>query len=262
MTKAEVLEYAQELIAYRFRDPDLLRQALTHASVADSRLMSNERLEFLGDSVLSLVVCHELFDRFPQHLEGELTKLKSVIVSRKTCAKIADHLGLTPLLFLGKGMNNKDPVPTSLRAAVFESVIAGILIDGGFDAAKTFILRNTDEFIDKVARSEHEQNHKSILQQYAQRFLSSTPQYIQLDEQGPDHSKCFEVCVVISQRRFPAAWGPSKKEAEQSAAMNALADLGHHAPNGITDDNDDEDRTTDTELQEPPSPPITPPEHD
>lgn len=225
MTNAEVVEHAQKLIGYEFRDPELLHQALTHASIADSRLQSNERLEFLGDSVLSIVVCEEIFRRFPEFLEGELTKLKSVVVSRKTCAKIADELGLSPLLFLGKGMSNREPVPTSLRAAVLESVIAGVFLDGGFDPAREFILNVTARFIDEAANSNDQQNYKSLLQQHAQKHLSATPQYIQLDEQGPDHSKCFEVCVGIGNRRFSAAWGPSKKEAEQSAAMNALCEL-------------------------------------
>ncbi|MEE9296632.1 MAG: ribonuclease III [Phycisphaerae bacterium] len=225
MTRSEVLARTQELIGYQFKDPELLHQALTHASVADSRLDSNERMEFLGDSVLALVVCEELFRRYQEYLEGELTKLKSVIVSRKTCAQISDRLGLTPLLFLGKGMSNHDDVPTSLRAAVFESVIAGIFLDGGLEAARSFILEHAADFITQSDHDQHQRNHKSLLQQHAQKYMSSTPQYTQLDEQGPDHSKCFNVCVIIGNRRFPAAWGPSKKEAEQKAAQNALAEL-------------------------------------
>lgn len=230
MTKDDALARAEQLIDYKFNDPELLRLALTHASEADTRLTSNERLEFLGDSVLGVVVCACLYDRFPQYLEGELTKLKSVIVSRKTCAIIADSLGLTPLLFLGKGMSNHQQVPTSLRAAVLESVIGSVYLDGGFEAAQSFILKHAASFIEQAAHLERQQNHKSVLQQHAQKHTSSTPQYVQLDEQGPDHSKCFEVCVVIGQRRFPAAWGPSKKEAEQKAALNALRALGHIEP--------------------------------
>ncbi len=244
VSESESLASAQELIGYRFRDPELLRQALTHASIADSRLLSNERLEFLGDSVLGLVVCHELYSRFPDELEGELTKLKSVIVSRKVCAEIADRLGLTPLLILGKGMNNRDRIPTSLRAAVLESVIAAVFLDGGYEAARDFVLENAEYFIEQTASAEHEQNHKSTLQQFAQKRLASTPHYLQLDEQGPDHSKCFEICVSIGNRRFPAAWGPSKKEAEQKAAMNALVALqvdGHRVDGGAAIDTVDDD---------------------
>lgn len=232
MTESEVLDRAQEILQYQFNNPERLCKALTHASVADSRVESNERLEFLGDSILGLVVCEELFRRFPNYLEGELTKLKSVVVSRKVCARIADKLGLTPLMFLGKGMAGREIVPMSLRAAVLESVIAGIFLDGGFDAAREFILSHVDEYIEKADQSEHQGNHKSLLQQYVQRVLSSTPHYEQLDEQGPDHSKCFEVCVTVGQRRFPPAWGASKKEAEQLAAKLAMEQLT--AGNGPT----------------------------
>ena len=225
MTQTEVLDRAQEVLQYQFSNAARLYTALTHASVADSRVESNERLEFLGDSILGLVVCEELYHRFPTYLEGELTKLKSVVVSRKVCARIADKIGLTPLMFLGKGMAGRDAVPMSLRAAVLESVIAGIFLDGGFGAAREFILRNVGEYIEEADDSEHQDNHKSLLQQYVQRVMSSTPHYEQLDEQGPDHSKCFEVCVTIGQQRFPAAWGASKKEAEQLAARLAIEEL-------------------------------------
>lgn len=225
MTQTEVLHRAQEVLQYKFNDAERLCTALTHASVADSRVESNERLEFLGDSILGVVVCEELYHRFPGYLEGELTKLKSVVVSRKVCARIADQIGLTPLMFLGKGMSGRDAVPMSLRAAVLESVIAGIFLDGGFDAARQFILRNVGAYILEADDSEHQDNHKSRLQQYVQRIMSSTPHYEQLDEQGPDHSKCFEVCVTIGQQRFPGAWGASKKEAEQLAAKLAMHEL-------------------------------------
>ncbi len=221
----KTLDCAQDLIGYRFRDISILHQALTHASLSDSRVASNERLEFLGDAVLGTVICHELYRRFPDHLEGDLTKLKSTIVSRKTCADVADQLGLTPLIFLGKGMNTQASVPRSLRAAVLEAIVAGIFVDGGFEAAQTFILRALDGFIEQAAHSEHQDNYKSMLQQYIQKHFSLTPQYDQLDEQGPDHSKCFEVCVVVGNKRYPSAWGPSKKEAEQRAAKLALLSL-------------------------------------
>ncbi len=225
MIDSQALDRAQEIIGYTFRDRTLLTKALTHASVADSRLASNERLEFLGDSVLGVVVCAALFEQFPEFLEGDLTKLKSVVVSRKTCAEMADLLGLTDFLILGKGMNNHPHIPMSLRAAVFESIVGAIFLDGGFEPVRDFILKQANPFIDETANSGHEQNHKSMLQQHVQKSLACTPHYIQLDEQGPDHSKCFEMCVSISSRRFPAAWGPSKKEAEQKAAHNALQQL-------------------------------------
>jgi ribonuclease-3 len=221
----EQLNRAQELLGYRFTDPDLLASALTHASRADDRLSSNERLEFLGDAVLGLIVCDELFARYPEYLEGEMTKIKSVVVSRRVCAEIADDSGLTRMLQLGKGMPENDGLPGSLRAGVFESCIGAIYLDGGLQAARDFILPKLTQYIQQAAESEDKENYKSFLQQYAQKYLDATPRYEALDEKGPDHSKCFEVAVVINARRFESAWAPSKKEAEQRAALLALQEL-------------------------------------
>lgn len=225
VTRDEALDRAQQLIGYKFKDASHLSTALTHASVANTRAESNERLEFLGDSLLSFVICYDLFRSHPEFLEGELTKVKSVVVSRKVCAVIADDMGLPALLFLGKGMNGRTGVPLSLRAAVFEAVIGAIFLDGGYPAARDFILRQACAHIEQAAQSENHDNYKSMLQQFAQKHLASTPVYEQVDERGPDHSKNFEVCVYINGRRFPAAWGASKKDAEQQAAMFALQEL-------------------------------------
>lgn len=226
MTEQEALLGVQEAIGYTFRDPHLLAAALTHASSADCRLNSNERLEFVGDAILGMVVCAELYLRFPEYLEGELTKIKSAVVSRKTCAQISRELGLPKYLFLGKGMCGRAPLPHSLAAAVYESLIASIYIDSqSLEITRDFILRTVTHHIDQAAESEHQRNYKSQLQQYAQRFLSATPMYDLLDEKGPDHSKCFEVSVVVQGHRYTSAWGPSKKEAEQKAAYLALREL-------------------------------------
>jgi ribonuclease-3 len=225
VSPSEALPSAQAALGYQFQDESLLAAALTHSSVASTRLESNERLEFLGDAVLGMVVCEELFRRYEDLLEGELTKIKSVVVSRQACAEIADELGLSELLFLGKGMRERSELPTSLKAAVFESLIAAIFLDGGLEPARAFILEHASQLIEATANSENHNNYKSHLQQYAQKHLGSTPYYQALDEQGPDHSKCFEVCVNIGDRRFPSAWGNCKKEAEQGAALRALQEL-------------------------------------
>jgi ribonuclease-3 len=221
----DVLRCAQEAVGYHFNDLSLLEAALTHSSVANSRLESNERLEFLGDAVLGLVVCSELYDRYGHYLEGDMTKVKSVVVSRRVCAAIADELDLGDFLFLGKGMKDRQALPLSLKAAVFESLIGAVYLDGGLEPARDFILEHILKYIEQTASSDTQQNYKSYLQQYAQKHASSTPYYETLDEQGPDHSKCFEVAVTIGRRRFPAAWGASKKEAEQKAAYLALREL-------------------------------------
>lgn len=221
--EAEVLDECQKAIGYRFRQPDLLRSALTHASGANTRLASNERMEFLGDSVLGLVTCEQLYQRFPDYQEGDLTKIKSVVVSRRTCARMSRQLNLGDFLFLGKGMHVHTPVPASMQADVFESLVAAIYLDGGYEVARDFILRYLSPEIEQVAESAHGGNYKSLLQQVAQREFSATPQYNLLDEKGPDHSKCFKIAAFIGRYAYPAAWGRNKKDAEQKAAMNALA---------------------------------------
>lgn len=220
------MERAEAAIGYRFRNPDLLRTALTHASIADHRVASNERLEFLGDSVLGMVVCTYLFERFPQYLEGDLTKIKSAVVSRRTCAAIAMQLGLDELIALGKGMKTRTALPSSLSAAVIEAVVGAIFLDAGMDAARDFLIPHLVPVIDRAARSGHQQNFKSVLQQHAQREIMAQPMYVMLDDKGPDHAKAFHICVDIGGRRFPGCWATSKKQAEQSAALAALTELG------------------------------------
>src|SRR2546423_861689 len=139
--EAEILDECQKAIGYQFRQPEMLRSALTHASGANTRLASNERLEFLGDAVLGLVTCEQLFLRFPDYQEGDLTKIKSVVVSRRTCARISRLLNLGDFLFLGKGMHIHSVVPASLLADVFESLVAAVYLDGGLEPARRFILQ-------------------------------------------------------------------------------------------------------------------------
>src|SRR5437899_9806051 len=167
--EAEILEECQQAIGYHFRQPDLLRAALTHTSGADTRLASNERLEFLGDAVLGLITCEQLFLRFPDYQEGDLTKIKSVVVSRRTCTRISKLLNLGDYLFLGKGMHLHTAVPASLLADVFESMVAAIYLDGGLEEAKTFILKYLIPEIEHVAEGAHGGNYKSLLQQVAPR---------------------------------------------------------------------------------------------
>jgi ribonuclease-3 len=226
MPTESVLDKCQEWIGYQFQDAGLLRRALHHASSAAHRRDSNERMEFLGDAVLGLVVCQALYERLPNALEGEMTKIKSAVVSRRACAAVALELHLTDGLVLGQGMDNGDQLPTSLAAGTLEAVIAAIYLDGGLEPAREFILRHMAEELSSSTHSQHQFNFKSQLQQYAQRVLNATPLYEMLDEKGPDHSKCFEVAVTIGGRQFPSAWGPNKKEAEQKAARIALVTIG------------------------------------
>jgi ribonuclease-3 len=222
----DVLHQVEQILGYTFTDEALVAKAFTHSSAVDSRLDSNERLEFLGDAVLSLVICQDLFEKFREYPEGELTKMKSMLVSRGTCARVARKLGLPAYLSVGKGMISSKALPGSLAAGLLEAVIAAIYIDRGFEAARDFILRNFSSLIEQTNAEHAHGNYKSVLQQYAQEQFNAAPMYVLLDEKGPDHNKCFESEVVVDQRHFPSAWGANKKEAEQKAAFNALVELG------------------------------------
>jgi ribonuclease-3 len=223
--ETELLEAAQEVLGYQFQDRGILLSALTHASGANSRVVSNERLEFLGDSVLGLVICEQLYRLYPSLLEGELTKIKSVVVSRRTCARISRAMGLDRFLILGRGMTTQAVVPASVMAAVFESLIGALFLDGGFKAAKTFILLQTASEIERAASGHHGGNYKSLLQQMSQKQFGAIPVYQTLSEIGPDHSKSFRVSAVLGSQHYPPAWGRNKKEAEQRAALNAISQM-------------------------------------
>jgi len=227
---ASLLDTLQQRIGYVFRDQNLLLSALTHASGAEHRLASNERLEFLGDAILGAVVCEILFHQYPDYLEGDLTRIKSIVVSRQTCAKISESLGMQEFLILGKGMTTHPSVPQSLLADVFESLVAAIYLDGGDLAARKFITDAIGPEIELAAEGETGNNYKSLLQQLAQREHGATPTYQLLDEKGPDHSKCFKIAAQFGGNRYPAAWGRNKKEAEQRAAQNALSHLRGQPP--------------------------------
>jgi len=219
------LEGCERRIGYVFSDKSLLQAALTHASGAEHRLASNERLEFLGDAILGAIVCELLFHQYPDYLEGDLTKVKSVVVSRQTCAKISEALRMQEFLILGRGMTTYPTVPPSLLADVFESLVAAIYLDGGDCAARAFVERHLGPEIELAADGESGSNYKSLLQQLAQREHGTTPTYQLLDEKGPDHSKCFKIAAQVGSHRYQPAWGRNKKEAEQRAARNALSEL-------------------------------------
>ena len=228
--EAEILEECQKAIGYRFRQPELLRAALTHASGANTRLASNERLEFLGDAVLGLVTCEQLFHRFPDYQEGDLTKIKSVVVSRRTCARISRQL--EPGRFPVPGQGDERP-HARCRPACWPTCSSRWWRPSTSTAGWRRPGRSSSQHlgpeIEEVAEGPHGGNFKSLLQQVAQREFNATPQYHLLDEKGPDHSKCFKIAAVIGRHTYAAAWGRNKKEAEQKAAMNALAQINGEA---------------------------------
>ena len=204
---AALLDRAQELLGYRFAEPETLLLALTHSSLSESRLDSNERLEFLGDAVLGMIVCDRVFVAHPSLLEGEMTKIKSTVVSRRTCAELARRLELDGLIRVGKGMLSDSDLPASLSAAVIESLIGAMYIDGGIDPVRDFLVPLIDPIIDEAARCGHQRNFKSVLQQHAQQELGGIPLYRILDEKGPDHAKAFKIVVEIAGRRLSRIGG-------------------------------------------------------
>lgn len=218
------LRQCQESIGYQFSDLELLRLALTHSSDKTSggteSMLDNERLEFLGDAVLGMVVCGKLFSKYPDFTEGELTAIKSVVVSRSILAKVSSKMGLPAFMWLGKGLGGHEHLPTSLKANIFEAVVGALYLDGGLEPARSFILEHLSGQMSLVEKNQHQKDFKSLLQHYAQREMSRTPTYRVVAEEGPDHIKQFEVVAVIGKTEYAVGKGKSKKDAEQHAAEN------------------------------------------
>ncbi|MSQ90379.1 MAG: ribonuclease III [Phycisphaerales bacterium] len=215
----------EEAVGHTFRNPALIACALTHSSIATARVESNERMELLGDSVLGLVVCEHLYSRYPDAHEGDLTKIKSYLVSRLKCADYAIQAGFMSHVVLGKGLAG-NAIPPSIAAATFEAMIAAAYLDGGIECARRFVMRFVEPHVDATERMGHQMNFKSVLQQVTQSMELGTPTYVVVDETGPDHAKSFEIRVAVGKRRFASSWALNKKAAEQAAALLALRELG------------------------------------
>jgi len=213
-------------LGYRFRDPVLLREALTHKSrlneSPDPTRRDNERLEFLGDAVLDLVVSECFLERFPQAPEGELSKLKAKIVSEAALSHVAKDLELGAALALGRGeeLTGGREKP-SLLADALEAVLAAVYLDGGLEASRAVILRTFRAVFDDLSRP-GVMDHKTELQEWCQREFDVLPAYTVTGETGPDHRKTFEVQLAIRGELYGTGSGRTKKEAEQQAARMAL----------------------------------------
>jgi ribonuclease-3 len=216
------LKACQARLGYPFSDRALLSQALTHSSGKTDTQPSNERLEFLGDAVLGLIISGFLFEAFPLYDEGELTKIKSVVVSSKSLARETSRLGLMEFFTIGKGMANQGQLPVSILANVFEAIVAAIYLDGGLRAAQRFVLDKLMDQIEAVVSNQHRKNYKSLLQHHCQKHMNLTPTYRVVKQEGPDHVKSFQVVAVVGDREYDTGWGRSKKEAEQKAAEATL----------------------------------------
>lgn len=206
-------------ISHEFTDDGLLALALTHASTGAEE--NNERLEFLGDAVLDLVVAEELYSFHGELAEGELTELKAWVVSRQILARAASSLGLDEELRTGEGMRGR-ALPRSVLANVYEAVLGAVYLDGGLDAARAFVHRSLEGPLERVRILQGPVNPKQTLQRLAQLETGEPPRYDVLDERGHAHAKAFLVAAAVGERNFPSAWGRTLKEAERWAAHEAL----------------------------------------
>src|SRR2546428_5427681 len=225
------LDEIQRRLGYRFRRPSLLIEALTHKSylneAKETGELDNERLEFLGDAVLDLVVSEYLLSAFPDAAEGELSKLRAWLVSEKTLARVARRIGLGELLRLGRGeMKTQGHSKPSILADTLEAVFAGGYLDGGLGAAAAGVKAVFREGLASCDRSLLARgDFKTDLQELCQREVDMLPHYRSIRETGPDHEKQFEVEILIRSERYGVGVGKSKKEAEQMAAKRALEKL-------------------------------------
>jgi ribonuclease-3 len=225
-SESGILDHLETRLGHRFKTPALAVQAMTHSSAKDRDLPCNERLEFLGDAILGQIISEHLYHHFPGYEEGELSTMKSIIVSAKTLAERAKDLELDRIILLGRGLAEKRLLPRSILCNAFEALIAALYLDAGFEAARDFVLRRLRVDIDVILKDKHEKNYKSLLQDYAQRKSSVVPAYKVTREHGPDHKKMFEVAVELEGATYGPALGANKKEAEQRAARRALQELG------------------------------------
>jgi len=220
----------QEKINYKFKNEKLLYEALSHSSFANEnkkQRRSNERLEFLGDSVLSIVVSDYLFENFKHLPEGELTKIRASLVCEKSLHAFAGEIDLGKYIMLGKGEEHtggrKRP---SILADAFEAVIAAVYLDGGLESARNHILRFIPDDI-KTNGSVGFNDYKTILQEIVQKNPEEKVDYYLTDESGPDHNKAFTVQVKLNTNVIGEGVGKSKKQAEQMAAKEALELMGY-----------------------------------
>lgn len=220
------LAHLSERLGYRFQDQELLVRALTHGSSRTTFSGTNERLEFLGDAVLDLMVSLFLYARFPDFQEGRMTKVKSQVVSRRSLGVKARELDLARFLVVGRMFADPGAITGSVLSNALEAVIGAVYLDGGFEAAYDLVIRLFEGDILAASDEPGLRDYKSHLGQWAQRSRQGNPVYHLVATAGPDHSRTFEVFATVGPRRFPAAWGRSKKEAEQRAARVALQELG------------------------------------
>lgn len=215
-------------LRYTFHDRSLLTLAFIHRSYINEHretLQHNERLEFLGDSVLGLLIADFLYKKFPNYPEGDLSYLRSRLVEASSCVSFIHKMDIGKSILLGKGERMNDGRGReSILADLFEAIIGAIFLDGGLEAARSFIFNNFSEEIEATLKTPLS-NWKALLQDYCQKKYQQTPLYQVLEESGPDHSKNFIIAVMIDNQEYGRGNGASKKEAQQSAAASAMGKI-------------------------------------
>lgn len=226
----EQLTELEEKLGYHFKNQKYLKTALTHSSYANENKIasgSNERLEFLGDSILGLVVADYLFKKFPHLPEGDLTKKRAALVCEKACCGFSRQLGVGKFLLLSKGeQNSGGRTRSSILADAFESITAAIYMDGGMEESRKFVLRFVLPLL-KETKPKIFKDYKTSLQEIIQKNPEETLEYVLTGESGPDHDKHFTVEVRLDHNIIGKGGGRSKKEAEQQAAREALELMGY-----------------------------------
>lgn len=222
----------EKKIGYSFKDRSLLALAFTHRSYINEHReidLHNERLEFLGDSVLGMIMAEYLYLHLPDNPEGELSYLRSRLVEASSCINYIQKLDVESYVLLGKGERmSSGRGRETILADLFEAIIASIYLDGGLEPTKNFIFRNFSDEIKAILKTP-ERNWKALLQDYCQKKFQKTPQYSVVSEEGPDHSKIFKVTVFVEEIDLGSGNGASKKIAQQAAALDALSRISPHA---------------------------------
>lgn len=222
------LKSLQTKLNYQFKDPSLLETALTHKSFANENqnIQSNERLEFLGDAVLELVVTKFLFEKFPDDQEGHLTSLRSALVRGKNIAKVLADLEVLEYIKLSYGEQRSNGSHKAyIQANVYEAIVGSIYMDGGLEKASSFIFQTVIPTLDEIIKEQTYIDSKSHLQELAQERFNVTPTYHLQKESGPDHNKNFEMGVFFFDKLIAKGVGSSKQKAEIDAAYNALQEI-------------------------------------
>jgi ribonuclease-3 len=234
------IEDFQARLGLKFQDEALLRRALTHRSYVNEHPLEiaedNERLEFLGDAVIGVVVSESLYTRFPDMSEGKMTRLRAGLVRRESLAEVAREIGVGALLRLGKGEEEHGgrERDTNLCGA-FEAVNGALYLDQGMDAVRVFVLPRLQERLQEMLREESDKDAKSRLQEWSQFNLNQTPSYRVLTVEGPEHARSFTIEVLIGEAVYGMGKGSSKRFAEQEAARAALETLNEEELSNLSD---------------------------